>query len=102
MTFHPLDSEEKCCVCGLPLGGFGAQKGLCDLCMAKFQDEQLAPEGKRCPLCGERRRRNLVKHAQSGEFICYSCHHAVDQMPPWQQTDLKSLSGAFSRRLGPS
>lgn len=100
MSYSPFDSDERCCVCGHQLGGPGPQKGLCDACMHKFQDSQLAPEGQRCPLCGERRRRNLVRHVRSGEFICYSCHQAVDHLPKWKQQDLKALTGAFGRRLG--
>ena len=101
MTYNLYDTDERCCVCGHPLGGTGAQKGLCDPCMNKFRDEQLAPPGKHCPLCGERRRRNLVRHALSGEFVCYSCHAALDTLPEWKQ-NIKELKGAFSRRLGSS
>ena len=102
MSYDLFDAEERCCVCGHLLGAPGAQKGLCDACMTKYRNEQLAPKGKRCPLCGERRRRNLVRHSQSGEYICYSCHYALDQLPRWQQDDLRAMYGAFGRRLGPS
>ncbi len=100
MSYPLFDTEERCCVCGLPLGGFGPQKGLCDACMDKFRQEDLAPAGHRCPLCGERRRRNLVLHEPSGEHICQPCRDQVESLPAWKQ-DIKALRGAFSRRLGP-
>lgn len=88
-------------MCGHPLGGHGPQKGLCDACMEKFRGGDLAPPGRRCPLCGERRRRNLVRHEASGEFICQACYDAVATLPKWQQ-DVRQLRGAFNRRLGPT
>jgi DNA-directed RNA polymerase subunit RPC12/RpoP len=69
--------------------------------MEKYRSENLAPAGHRCPLCGERRRRNLVFHEPSGEYICQPCQEAVATLPSWKQ-DLKSLRGAYSRRLGGS
>ncbi|MFC1482357.1 hypothetical protein ACFL51_00975 [Myxococcota bacterium] len=101
MKTNPYETEERCCVCGHPLGGPGAQKGLCDCCMKKFREESLAPAGLRCPLCGERRRRNLVRHTRSGEFLCYSCRDAVDALPVSRQ-NIEALRGAFARRFGPS
>ena len=94
--------EERCCVCGHTLGGTGPQKGLCDACMMKWQEEGIPKPGTSCPLCGERRRRNLVKHGPSGEYVCHSCRDALGTLPLYRQYDVRQLRGAFSRRLGPS
>lgn len=99
VPFYEL--EERCCVCGQVLEGYGPQKGLCDACMQKYREEGLAPKGHKCPLCGERRRRNFVLHEASGEYLCQPCRDAVASLPAWKQ-DLRALRGRFSRRLGPS
>jgi hypothetical protein len=69
--------------------------------MEKFQQGNLAPPGQRCPLCGERRRRNLIRHSPSGEFVCQPCHDALRILPSWK-LDLRGLRGCYGRRLGPA
>lgn len=95
------DVEERCCLCSQVLDGFGPQKGLCDACMQKYRDEDIAPKGSRCPLCGERRQRNLVLHQPSGEYVCQPCRDAVATLPSYKQ-DMRTLRGLYSRRLGPA
>ena len=102
MNDNKLCSEERCLVCGFPLGGAGPQKGLCDPCMVKFRAGDLAPSGQRCALCGERRRRNLKKHDPTGEFVCRPCHDRLLTLPSWQQTNLRLVAANSERRLGPS
>lgn len=101
MQKNPAEKVERCCICGQTLGGAGPQKGLCDHCMQKFRDDGVPPPGTRCPLCGERRRRNLVRHAISGEFVCYCCRDALSCLPPDRQ-DIQGLRGVFTRRFGGS
>lgn len=72
------------------------EPGLCGPCGLRLRLRRLAPEGTRCVLCGERRRRALTVWHPTGDVVCHTCDFYLKEQRPWPE-DLAPLASQMSR-----